>query len=142
MRIVDTDVLTIWQRASGLEYDRLKARITAYGQGLYVTIVSFEEQMKGWLAYAAKAKEPEQYVVAAGRLHALLADFCDRNVLDFDDRAAAEFRRLKAMKVRIGTPDLRIAAITLANRATLVTRNLRDFRKVPGLRAEDWTRPA
>ena len=35
--------------------------------------------------------------------------------------------------------DLKIAAIVLANDATLLTRNLGDFRKVPDLKAEDWT---
>ena len=35
--------------------------------------------------------------------------------------------------------DLKIAAIVLANGATLLSRNLSDFRKVPGLKVEDWT---
>ena len=39
----------------------------------------------------------------------------------------------------IGTIDLKIAAIVLANDATLLRRNLSDFRKVPGLKVEDWT---
>ena len=34
--------------------------------------------------------------------------------------------------------DLRIACIVLAHNATLLTANLRDFRKIPDLRVEDW----
>jgi len=43
------------------------------------------------------------------------------------------------MRLRIGTMDLRIAAITLAYGATLVTRNVQDFQRIPGLVIEDWT---
>ena len=42
-------------------------------------------------------------------------------------------------KMRVGTMDFRIAAIALAHDALLLSRNLTDFRKVPGLRVEDWT---
>jgi tRNA(fMet)-specific endonuclease VapC len=54
--------------------------------------------------------------------------------------AAAEFdvlRQNKKLK-KIGRGDLLIAALTLANRATLVTRNRKDFGQVPGLKVEDW----
>lgn len=37
--------------------------------------------------------------------------------------------------------DLKIAAITLAQDALLVSRNLRDFSRVPDLRVEDWASP-
>jgi predicted nucleic acid-binding protein len=47
--------------------------------------------------------------------------------------------RLKSAKIRIGTNDLRIAAIVLAYDALLLTRNLADFCRVPRLRAEDWS---
>jgi tRNA(fMet)-specific endonuclease VapC len=35
--------------------------------------------------------------------------------------------------------DLRIGAIALANDALLISRNLRDFMRIPNLHVEDWT---
>lgn len=60
-------------------------------------------------------------------------------ILDFDHQAAVEFDRLQKQRIRIGTMDLKIAAIALANNATLLSRNLKDFGKVPGLKVEDWS---
>ncbi len=61
-------------------------------------------------------------------------------VVAFDAVAAAEFGRLRQIKKlkKIGRGDLLIAAITLANGATLVTRNLKDYRQVPALHLENW----
>jgi tRNA(fMet)-specific endonuclease VapC len=138
MLVLDTDVTSLLQQLGSEDERRLHARLAASGEPVYVTIVTFQEQMRGRLAQCTKATTPEQYVAAARRLHETLDDYRRRAILDFDDRAAAEFKRLKAAKVRVGTMDLRIAAIVLAYGATLVTRNLADFGKVPGLRAEDW----
>ena len=59
-------------------------------------------------------------------------------ILPFDGEAAEHFHRLQSERVRIGTMDLKIAAICLAHDATLLTRNRVDFEKVPGLRVENW----
>ncbi len=141
MIVLDTDTLGILHRASGEAFERLSTRLrNAIDWPFYVTIVSFEEQMRGWLAYVARAKRPERLVLAYRRLHALLDDFRTHRILDFDERALTEFERLIKQRIRVGTMDLRIAAIVLSQGATLISRNLVDFCRVPGLIVEDWAR--
>jgi tRNA(fMet)-specific endonuclease VapC len=60
-------------------------------------------------------------------------------VLPFDDAANAHYESLRQQKIRIGTQDLRIAAIVLSVEGVLVTRNWRDFAKIPHLVLEDWS---
>ena len=59
-----------------------------------------------------------------------------------DEAAAAAFQRLRRRHRRIGTMDLKIAAIVLSRNATLLSRNLRDFGHIPDLHVEDWTTPS
>jgi len=63
-------------------------------------------------------------------------------VLSFETRAAEHYgrirRELEQAGTIIGTNDLLIAAIALAHDLTLVTHNVREFRRVAGLRVEDW----
>ena len=57
-----------------------------------------------------------------------------------DISSAKQFELLlrnKKLK-KIGRGDLLIASIALARKATLATRNLRDFQQVPGLKTENW----
>ncbi len=61
------------------------------------------------------------------------------NLLEFNDAAYNYYQSLRQQKIQIGTQDLRIAAIALVNQAILVTRNYKDFRKVPNLSLQDWT---
>jgi len=136
--ILDTDVLSIVQRADGQDYENLVARLDAADDEVAVSIISFEEQMRGWLAFIARAKSANQQINGYTKLHALLEDFLTRPILDFDQNSVIELERLKRSRVRIGTMDLRIAAIALAHDALLLSRNLADFRKVPGLRVDDW----
>jgi len=143
MLVLDTDLLTIVQFQSGDTYRRLDERLYRVYESelIAVTIVSLEEQTRGWLAYLNKktAKEDERLIKGYDRLHELLKDYENRNVLDFDEAAYMHYRILKT-RVRIGAMDLRIAGIVLANNATLLTRNVRDFAKVPELKIEDWSK--
>ncbi|MCE7982780.1 MAG: hypothetical protein DYG89_16475 [Caldilinea sp. CFX5] len=62
-------------------------------------------------------------------------------VLLYTPSASVVFDRLRQQRIRIGTQDLRIAAIALSHQATVVTRNVRDFGQVPGLMIVDWSQP-
>jgi tRNA(fMet)-specific endonuclease VapC len=92
------------------------------------------------MAYLARARNLAQQVEAYSRLRRQLDNYRQILVLDFDEQAAAEFQRLRRGRIRVATMDLRIAAIVLSRDATLLSANLADFRAVPGLKVQDWTR--
>ena len=99
---------------------------------------ALKNRCAGWLTFIAQARTPERQILAYAKLRALLEDFSRRSVLDFDEQAAEEFRRLKGAEGpdRDDGPEDRGHR---AVRAKLISRNLGDFRKVPGLDVEDWT---
>lgn len=95
--------------------------------------------MRGWLAEAARANTPVRVQEAYALLEEHIATFWELEILSFNAEASSHFALLRQAEVRIGTKDLRIAAICLANNATLLSRNLQHFQQVPGLKAEDWS---
>ena len=97
-----------------------------------------EEQMRGWLALIHRITDTQRQVAYYERLLGLVAFFAEWEVLPFDQRAAVTFARLRQQRVRIGTMDLKIAAIALGHNALVLSGNLRDFQQVPGLDVEDW----
>lgn len=141
--ILDTDVFTLSELPDSPEYLRLHASVLqlADEDRLVTTIITYEEQTRGWLAYAAKSCDMSHQIKAYGRLKKHLQAYAGFEVLDFDAAAAREFERLRTLKLHVGSSDLKIAAITLSQNAILLSRNLQDFRKVPNLRVEDWTKP-
>jgi tRNA(fMet)-specific endonuclease VapC len=64
---------------------------------------------------------------------------CSIPVLEFERQAAREFQRFKKLYPRLGTMDLKIAAIALVNQTVLLTLNGSDFGQIAGLQIEDWT---
>jgi tRNA(fMet)-specific endonuclease VapC len=81
----------------------------------------------------------EELVLAYRRLRETLDDLKQFSILDFTPAASVCDETLLKQKLRIGTQDMRIAAIALSLNATVVTRNQRDFKQIPGLLLEDWT---
>ena len=126
MLILDTDHLTAIDRGSdsGAKLRAsLENELGAYG----TTIVSVSEQLQGLLALIASAKREADVIERYGRLYKKLASLNGLLVLPWTTQAAEHFHRLRRERVRIGTMDWRIASIALANGATLLTGNIRDF---------------
>ena len=137
--LLDTDHVAMMDRG-GQEGRVIRARIAAFSrEEVVASIISYEEQMRGWLAFINTLHTPSAQIDGYLRLESLLEFYCETPLLSFDAKAVAEFERLKQAKIRIGTMDLKIAAIPLASNAVVLTRNLSDFGKVPGLRVEDWS---
>src|SRR2546421_7331045 len=122
MVLLDSDHMSLLQRG-GAEGYRIKHRLGGLpANEVATTIISYEEQTRGWLARLARATNLERQVVDYSELKILLRTYCSVPVMDFDSGAAAHFERLKQAPIRIGTMDLKIAAIALANQAILLTR--------------------
>lgn len=139
MVVLDTDHMSLLQRG-GAEGRRIRRRLrTVPPDDVAITVISYEEQTRGWFARLARASTLERQIFDYGEVKNLLRDYCGIAVLDYDAGAAAEFQRLRDAKIRVGTMDLKIAAVVLANNALLLTRNSADFGKVLNLRTEDWS---
>jgi tRNA(fMet)-specific endonuclease VapC len=133
--VLDTDTTSALQRGQ----PEVKIRLEGLDpQTAASTVVTLFEQLRGRLAEVNRARDEARLRIALQRLLDTLRYFCTNNVLPFDVAASSIYRSLVAQRLRVGTQDLRIAAIVLANDAILVTSNRRDFERVPGLRIEDW----
>ncbi len=133
--VMDTDTVSAHQRSR----PAIVARLAQLGPGAAATAaVTMYEQFRGRLAMVARARDDDSLRRAYEWLQATQRYFCDVIVLPFDTAAAVIYRQFASVRLRVGTQDLRIAAIALAHGATLVTSNRGDFEQVPGLRIEDW----
>ena len=138
MFVLDSDHMSLldW---GGRDAAVLRERLADVSEDqVATTIICYEEQMRGWMAYIASAKSIARQLEAYRRLRNHLDNYRTIPILDFDEGAAQEFQRLRR-RLRIGTMDLKIAAIVLSRDDTLLSRNLVDFAKVPGLKVEDWS---
>lgn len=138
MFILDTDHATFYQQGHPELQKRLQ---TVSADQIVTTVVTYEEQITGRLAVLRRAQDSQKRIQAFFWLQQTLTFFCYLPVLPFDALADSHFQQLRRRKLRIGTQDQLIASIALANDATVLTRNYRDFAQIPKLKIEDWTQP-
>ena len=139
MIILDTDHITVLRHPEHSQYASLSSRMAELAdQKFATTVVSLEEDMRGWLAAIRRARKAHDQILYYTRLVGLIRFFSKWRILPFNEPAADRFERLRSDRIRIGSQDLKIAAIALESDALLLSANLRDFQRVPGLRVEDW----
>lgn len=134
--ILDTDHLSLQQRG----YEPLRSRIDSTPpESIAITVISLEELIRGRLAQIREARAESEFIRAYRWLVESSQWLGRFQILDYDESGSRIFTSLRRQKIRIGTQDLRIAAITLSVGGILTTRNSVDFGKVPGLTIQDWT---
>lgn len=142
MILLDTDHLSVLAYAEHSQYAVLAERILACpDEDFRACIISFEEQMRGWLAAVNRCRKPREFVRPYQKLADLARFFRNWELLPFCEKSAAKLEELKAQKLRVATQDLKIAAIALVNGALLLTANTIDFERVPNLSFENWLFP-
>jgi tRNA(fMet)-specific endonuclease VapC len=139
MYLLDTNTLNALHNGNA----RVEAQVArAEKQNLKVdtTIITRVEILRGRLEFLLKAGTGAEVMRAQQWLHHSETLLTKIEVLPFDAAAAIIFDRLSILPGlrKVGHADRLIASIALAQRATLVTRNLRDFQAVPRLSVENW----
>lgn len=137
MLVLDTDHLT------ALGYDsppgrRLLARLSTADQEVATSAVNVDEQLTGLLAAVHQHKDPTHQMLPYAELVERMEFLTGFTILPWDDESIVLFREMKARKLVTGTMDLKIGCVALAHDAMVLTRNLADFRRIPGLRVENW----
>jgi tRNA(fMet)-specific endonuclease VapC len=138
MILLDTDHLSVLLDERDAGHMPLHARLTAAGDSPVIPIVCIEEQLRGWLAKLHRIQDPHKQIVPYLRLKRVFTLLREWPIVEWNEPAADQFSGLRSRRIRIGTQDLKIACIALAHGALLLSANLRDFEKVPGLHVEDW----
>jgi tRNA(fMet)-specific endonuclease VapC len=137
--VIDTDSLSLLERGNPKIHERLR-QVNA--NSVAISIVTAEEKMKGRLAAInslSGIERIDRLAIAYRDLQSSIEDLQTLPILPFSELAKDRYRELLQQKIRIGSHDLRIAAIVLSVEGLLVTRNRRDFERVPGLQIDDWS---
>lgn len=135
--VLDTDTLSLLQDGHAKVCENAAAMPQ---DALSITVITVEEQLSGWYSQLRKAKDQERLAWAYRRLAQNVRFLARVHILDFGEPAMSRYTELRRLKLNVRKTDLQIAAIALEHQATVITVNVRDFKRVPRLRIEDWSK--
>lgn len=135
MNILDTDTLSYFEQGRQRVVQQVISRLLSE---IAITVISIEEQFSGRQAFLRKARTTAQIADAYQKMTNTARVLSGFHIVTFSETAIRRYNSLVAMKLNMGAMDLRIAAIALEENTVVITRNLRDFGRVPGLIYENW----
>src|SRR5438309_1975183 len=125
--ILDTDHLSEFERGSPAG-ERLRDRLVLAVDQVATTVISLEEQLRGWLAQIHRLNDNvAAQIPPYNQLQRRAEFFAKWKVLPWEAESARLFQQLRNRGVRIGAMDLKIACIAIVNDSMLLTRNTGDF---------------
>lgn len=134
--ILDTDTVSLFQHG----HPKVCAAVGNHAtDNVAISVLTVEEQLSGWYKELRRAKTARALAATYQRMANTVRFYSVMPVFSFTEPAIARYDELARLKLRVAKTDLRIAAIALENDAVLVTRNLRDFKRIPSLILEDWS---
>jgi tRNA(fMet)-specific endonuclease VapC len=137
LHVLDTDIMTLYQHGHSLVTQHVLAH---RADELALAVISVEEELTGWYTKLRHVKKRDELARVYKRLSEAVPFFARFRILSFTEPAIVRYEGLRRAHSNVGKNDLRIAAIALEHSATVVTRNVRDFQRVPGLAVEDWSK--
>ncbi len=134
--LFDTDHASLNERGNPFIRQWLAA---VHPDSVSISVITAEEMVRGRLAMLARRAGGEARVHAYRKFMETVQFCASTSVVPFDIHCEAKFKELRGQGLRVGSQDLRIASTALVNNLILVTRNRKDFERVPDLSIEDWS---
>jgi tRNA(fMet)-specific endonuclease VapC len=132
--VLDSDILSLYQRGDAVVRGNVSTRPPS---DVTISVISVEELLSGWYTLLRRVKNRKDLARGYQRLATAVAFLAQFPILPFSEPAILRYEGLLALKLGVKGMDLRIAAIALEH-STVVTRNVRDFQRIPGLVVENW----
>jgi tRNA(fMet)-specific endonuclease VapC len=134
--VLDTDHRTLYYHGDLIVVQRIDEHSPTE---LAISVMTVDEQLTGWYTLTRQARRPDEIARAYARLGEAVVRLARWRILPYTESAIARVAQLKTLRLNVRLMDLRIAPVALENHAVVVTRNRRDFDRVPGLIVEDWS---
>ena len=136
--LLDTDMFTLAYYSKRGVRERIEIEQSL--NTVAISIVTWAEVIRGRCNAILKAADEKSLISAQDGLRSTEEYMKQFRIVPFDSNAGKELVRLRKLKLpgKPGLADLMHASVSHSQRATLVTRNTKDFAGIPGLKLENW----